>query len=85
MSTLLHDLRYIVRTYAQSPGFSAVAILTLALGIGANTTILSLVSGILLRPLPYSHPDQIVHVSWQGQGYADPIRVTSRPTPSTFR
>lgn len=57
---ITRDLRYALRTIAKSPGFSAVAILTLALALGANTAIFSVVRGILLRPLPFPHPEQLV-------------------------
>jgi putative ABC transport system permease protein len=62
MSSLLRDVRHSVRTLRQSPGFTAVAVLTLAIGIGANTAIFSFVDAMLLRPLPYPDADRIVRV-----------------------
>ena len=60
IETVLQDLRYGVRVLRNNPGFSALVILTLALGIGANTAIFSVVYGVLLRPLPYGHGPQLV-------------------------
>ena len=62
LDSLMKDIHYGIRNLARTPGFTAVAVLTLALGIGANTAIFSVVENALLRPLPYPHPENLVEI-----------------------
>ncbi|UCE59728.1 MAG: ABC transporter permease [Phycisphaerales bacterium] len=75
MSTFIQDLRFALRMLAKSPGFTAAVVLTLALGIGANTAVFSVVNGLVFRPLAYPEPDRLVHLFT-----ANPQLMAENPT-----
>ncbi len=75
MRTLIQDIRYGMRMLLKNPAMTAVAALTLALGIGANTTIFSAVNGLMLRPLPVANADRLVVFGAQSQAGKSVLRV----------
>ena len=91
MLSIVQDIRYAFRQLAKSPGFAVVAVLTLALGIGANTAIFSLLNAALLRPLPYEEPDRLVHLMetrtagvWQQMEFSYPDYLDLRGQNRSF-
>src|SRR5215472_37647 len=70
LANFLQDLRYAVRMLGKSPAFTVVIVLTLALSIGANSAIFSVIDGVLLKPLPYPQPERIARVFYRSAGYA---------------
>ena len=83
VETFIKDVRFAVRRMAKSPAFTTVAVLSLALGIGANTAIFGLVNAVLLRPLPVDHPEQLVSVFPVGRN--DSVETFSYPNYKDFR
>ena len=77
MTGLWNDLRFALRGLARSPGFTVVAVVTLTLGIGATTAVFTLVDGVILEPLPFPDPDELVSVRHEGRGGEDQLPMSA--------
>src|SRR5215471_4048406 len=82
---LVKDVRYTIRSLAKSPGFAGVVVATLALGIGANTAIFTIEHGVLLRPLDYPRPDQLVYLTAEAPAIGSSQSALSAPEYIDFR
>ena len=80
LSTFLRDTRYALRMLLHHPGFTAVAVLTFALGIGVNAAVFAVLNGVLLRPLPYPEPDRITMIWMDNRRQGIREDITSYPT-----
>lgn len=76
MSTCWHDLLYSLRSLRKARAFTITAIATLALGVGANSAIFSVVNAVLLQPVPFADSERIVHLAWEGNGHFQPLSAT---------
>ena len=74
---IMHDLKFALRQLAKNPGFTAVAVITLALGIGANTAIFSVLQAVLLRSMPYPNPEELVLISERDPANAGQLTVAT--------
>src|ERR1700704_1152261 len=82
---MLKNLRYALRMLTKSPAFTAIAVVTLALGIGANSAIFSVVDAVFLRPLPFPRADQLISVWGQVKHEGDDLQTDSYPNYADFR
>src|SRR6059058_2079440 len=82
---LVQDLRYTIRSFAKSPGFTGVVVATLALGIGANLAIFTIVHGVLLRPLDYPQPDHLMYLTAEAPAIGGTRNAPSAPEYTEFR